>query len=167
MDIFRTVSIGAASALAALTFSVVNMRGPEPDVIDIRAKQPAHVVLAPQEEEYDILTSDEVTIITKLVTAEAGGESEYGKRLVIDTVLNRVDSPHFPDNVHDVIYQKNQFAVRRAEALDADAETAALVREESENRTNDEVIFFNSVGYTKYGTALFKEGGHYFSKYKE
>ena len=35
--------------------------------------------------------------------------SDEGKRLVIDTVLNRVDSKYFPDTIHDVIYQKGHF----------------------------------------------------------
>ena len=42
--------------------------------------------------------------------AEAEGECEEGKRLVIDTILNRVDSEHFPDTVYEVIYQPNQFS---------------------------------------------------------
>ena len=48
----------------------------------------------------------DIAIIALLTMAEAEGECEEGQRLVIDTVLNRVDDPHFPDNIYDVVYQK-------------------------------------------------------------
>lgn len=48
-------------------------------------------------------------LLAKLVHAEAGGEPMSGKIAVVDVVLNRVDSPEFPNNVHDVIYQPGQF----------------------------------------------------------
>ena len=56
-------------------------------------------------------TEEEMRLIAQLVMAEAENQSELGKRLVIDTVLNRVDhpDPQFPDTVYEVIYQKNQF----------------------------------------------------------
>ena len=58
------------------------------------------------------LTDDEIDLIAKITMAEAEGESELGKRLVIDTILNRVDSElsYFPDTVEEVIYQPNQFS---------------------------------------------------------
>lgn len=64
--------------------------------------------------------------------AEAEGEPEEGQRLVIDTILNRVDDPRFPDNVHDVIYQKNQFAGMYGERIErcyVKEELIQLVRE--------------------------------------
>lgn len=158
-----------AAACIAFTAFVVTAQGPEPEhVIDIRASipQPA-VIVSAEEKKYDILTDDELSLIACLVLAEAEGESEYGQRLVIDTVLNRVDSEHFPNDIYNVVYQKNQFAAKRAEEFDVDNDIVEMVKEESIERTNSDVIFFNSVGYTKYGKALFKEGDHYFSAYKE
>ena len=38
----------------------------------------------------DYITMDDAVLIAKLVLAEAEGEPEMGKRLVIDTVLNRL-----------------------------------------------------------------------------
>ncbi len=114
--------------------------------------------------------SEEDVKLTALVTmAEAESESEYGKRLVIDTIFNRVDSPDYPDAISDVIYQPKQFSVfdnGRIDRCFVSEDICSLVREEFYNRTNSEVIFFNSTGYSRYGTALFKEGRHYFSKKK-
>ena len=48
-------------------------------------------------------------MIALVTMAEAEGESELGQRLVIDTILNRVDADTHPDTVHGVIYQNGQF----------------------------------------------------------
>lgn len=107
--------------------------------------------------------------IALVTMAEAEGESEYGKRLVIDTVLNRVDSEHYPDTVFEVVYQPSQFSsmwngrVNRCYVMD---EIRQLVREELLARQNYEVIFFTAGGYSKYGTPMFQEGNHYFSSYE-
>ena len=56
------------------------------------------------------MSKEDVELIALVTMAEAEGECEEGKRLVIDTILNRVDSEHFPDTVYEVIYQPNQFS---------------------------------------------------------
>ncbi|WML43474.1 cell wall hydrolase [Neobacillus sp. PS3-40] len=48
-------------------------------------------------------------LLARLVTAEAKGEPFAGKVAVATVVLNRVDSNEFPDTIHDVIYEKQQF----------------------------------------------------------
>lgn len=114
-------------------------------------------------------TEKEIDLMALITMAEAEGESEYGKRLVISTILNRVDSEHYPDNVTDVIYQKNQFSSiwdGRADRCYVQEEIRQLVKEEIENRTNNEVIFFMAGDYSDYGTPMFAEGGHYFSSYE-
>ncbi len=113
--------------------------------------------------------SEDIELIALLTMAEAEGESEKGKRLVIDTVLNRVDSEYFPDTVHDVIYQPKQFSPiwnGRIERCYVSDEICELVREEMENRTDSDVIFFTAGGYSKYGKPLYKVGNHYFSSYE-
>lgn len=51
-----------------------------------------------------------VETIAKLVYGEARGCSKTEQAAVIWCALNRVDSPDFPDNIIDVITQKNQFS---------------------------------------------------------
>lgn len=118
----------------------------------------------PEEKTY----SEEVQRIALVTMAEAEGESEEGKRLVIDTILNRQDSDHFPDTASGVIYQKNQFSSMwngRVDRCEVQEDICELVEEELLNRTNSEVIFFNADRYSKYGTPLFHVGNHYFSNY--
>ncbi|MDO4292096.1 MAG: cell wall hydrolase [Eubacteriales bacterium] len=114
------------------------------------------------------VSEEEIELIALVTMAEAEGECEYGKRLVIDTILNRVDSVYFPDTIYDVIYQKNQFSSMwngRVKRVRATEEVKKLVREELIFRTDTEVTFFTAGRYGRYGIPMFQIGGHYFSKY--
>lgn len=114
------------------------------------------------------LTDEEVELIALLTMAEAEGECEYGQRLVIDSVLNRMDSAHFPDTVHDVIYQKNQYSSMTGERVAhcwVKEELCELVRSELKERTDYDVVFFRTKHYHTFGIPLFQVGAHYFSKY--
>ena len=117
---------------------------------------------------YDF-TEEEITLIAKLTIAEAGNQSDEGKRLVIDTVLNRMGSPYFPDTVEGVIFQKYQFSPVWNGGIDKyvpDDHIIDLVKEEINDRTNSEVIFFTAGKYGPYGIPLFQVEDHYFSKYE-
>lgn len=114
------------------------------------------------------LTDEEINLIAKVTMAEAEGESEEGKRLVIDTILNRVDSPHsyWPDTVEGVIYQPSQFSamwdgrINRCRVKD---DIVRLVKEEARSRTNTKAVYFRTKRYSSYGTPMFQVGNHYFS----
>lgn len=114
------------------------------------------------------ITQEEIDLIALVTMAEAEGETELGKRLVIDTILNRMDDPHFPDTVHDVIYYPNAFSVMwngRIDRCYVMPEIVELVKEELLNRTNYECVFFMAGGYSAYGEPMFQECCHYFSSY--
>lgn len=111
-------------------------------------------------------SSDEIDLIALITMAEAEGESEYGQRLVIDTILNRVDEDSFPDTVSDVIYQRKQFSCTsdgRAEKCYVKEDIRTLVEEEIVSRTDTSVLYFTARNYGKYGTPAFSVGNHYFS----
>ena len=84
------------------------------DPIVIISEQPLEeTVSAVEIEEYvedTLLPREDIELIALVTMAEAEGECEEGKRLVIDTILNRVDSVYFPDTVYGVVYQANQFS---------------------------------------------------------
>lgn len=122
----------------------------------------------PVEEWVCPLTDEEVELIALLTMAEAESECEYGQRLVIDTVLNRMDSENFPDTVNDVVYQKNQYSSMTGERVTrcwVKEELCELVRSELKERTDYDVVFFRTKHYHTFGTPLFQVGAHYFSKY--
>jgi N-acetylmuramoyl-L-alanine amidase len=55
------------------------------------------------------LDDDEQVLIQQVAIAEAGNQGIGGMSFVIQTVLNRVESEQFPNDVESVIYQKGQF----------------------------------------------------------
>lgn len=113
-------------------------------------------------------TNTEVRLLALLADAEAGNQPEKGQRLVIDTVLNRVDDVHFPDTITAVIYQRNQFSPVQSGSIwrrRVKPEMVKLVREELKHRTNDKVVFFRMWRYGPYGSPMFRIGDHYFSSY--
>ena len=115
------------------------------------------------------ISSDDIDLIALVTMAEAEGESEDGKRLVIDTILNRVEHAHYPDKVSEVVYQPNQFTSMwngRVERCSITDERRELVKEELQERKDHEVIFFTAGEYGRYGTPMFQVGNHYFSSYE-
>jgi len=55
------------------------------------------------------ISPEEFDLLARIITAEADSESYNTQVAVGACVLNRVDSPQFPDTIRDVIYQRNQF----------------------------------------------------------
>ena len=105
-------------------------------------------------------TDEEIDLIALVTMAEAEGEPELGKRLVVDVILNRVDDPRFPNTVKGVIYQKKQFESMtngRVDRCYVRDDIRALVEEEMLDRTNEHVIFFRTDHYHPYGTPMFSE----------
>lgn len=114
------------------------------------------------------LSTEEIELIALVTMAEAEGEPEEGKRLVIDTILNRVDFGEFPSTVTEVIYQPEQFSSMwngRIDECYVMEEICQLVEEELKYRLNNEVMFFTAGGYGKFGVPMFQVGNHYFSSY--
>ena len=113
------------------------------------------------------VSNEDIELLALVTMAEAEGESEEGKRMIIDTILNRVDSERFDNTISEVIYAPNQFTSMRNGRVDrcyvAD-DIYQLVIEELTNRTNYDVLYFTAYQYGAYGTPMFQIGNHYFSK---
>lgn len=129
---------------------------------------PADLTQSSQESEIPDHESD-IRLIALVTMAEAESECEEGKRLVIDTILNRADSEHFPDTIYDVIYQPYQFSSMwngRVERCEVREDICELVREEMSDRSNYDCVFFNAGDYSDYGVPMFQIENHYFSSYE-
>ena len=110
----------------------------------------------------------ELEELAQLVEAEAGNQEFEGKCLVVDTVLNRVESPLFPDTIHDVIHQEGQFSVMTNGAFEKAAwnmkdSDFAAVAIEVELHTNKDVLYFNNSRAVSGEGTPFKVGGHWFN----
>lgn len=114
-----------------------------------------------------VMSEDEIELLALITMAEAEGESEYGQRLVIDTILNRIDCERFDDTLYEVIYAPGQFSSVHNGRMDrcyVKDDIYQIVIDEILNRTNDEVLYFTAGHYSAYGTPMFCEGNHYFSR---
>lgn len=111
----------------------------------------------------------DIELLNRIVGAEAGNQSELGKRLVIDVVLNRIDSIYWRDDdtIWEVITHPGQFETYSNGAytrVDLDESINELIVSElKDGRTNVDVIYFRTNHYFDGVPALFKEGDHYFS----
>jgi len=90
----------------------------------------------------------EIDLLARLVRAEAQSEPYQGKIAVACVVLNRVDSPSFPNTIREVIYEKGQFQpVRNGEINQpADEESIKAVHEalkEYRNMAAGSLYFYN------------------------
>lgn len=108
------------------------------------------------------ITESEAIELTRIATAEAGNQSDYGIRLVIDTVLNRVEDPRFPNDVHSVIFQPNQYYTAGMNAVVFRHDILSMVYQEAEARTDTNVKFF-ARSWPRSGTRYLQEGDHYFN----
>lgn len=109
---------------------------------------------------------DSLEMLAICVEAEAGNQDLMGKRLVVDVILNRVDSDRFPNDIESVISQPYQFATYNDGSMDAvyepSEETFKAVQMELENRTDSEILFFTAKGFNNYSEPAYKHGDHYF-----
>ena len=101
----------------------------------------------------------EIALMAKVVRAEAGNQNAVGKRLIADVIMNRVDSPLFPNTVEEVIKQKNQFAIYQWYTID----DLNAVTDEIVDRTDKEILFFKTGDYHNIGEPAYQYGDHYFS----
>lgn len=136
----------------------------EPEIVE-----PVIETLPPEKEEELVklpLTDEEIDLIALVTMGEAEGEPIEGKRLVIDVILNRLDSERFADTVDGVIYAKNAFECMwngRIDRCQVRDDIRQLVIDELLSRTNYEVLYFRTDHYHKFGTPVTKVGNHYFS----
>lgn len=116
----------------------------------------------------DAIESGEYDELAILVQAEAGNQDQIGKQLVVDVVLNRVESKDFPNTVHEVIVQKHQFSTvwdgawQRAEKNVTASDYEAVEAELSGDRLDTRILYFTAGGYGRYGTHAYQHGDHYF-----
>ncbi|MBM7704726.1 cell wall hydrolase [Metabacillus iocasae] len=97
-------------------------------------------------------TSADIDLLERVVEAEAKGEPYEGKVAVANVVLNRVDSPEFPNSITDVIKQKipngaYAFTPVQNGAIDAPAseESKRAVQEAlvAKKRSTESLYFYN------------------------
>jgi len=123
-----------------------------------------------EEDIAEIEYCDSLELLAICVEAEAGNQDLMGKQLVADVILNRVDSPDFPNDIVSVITQKTgdvyQFSSygdgHMAAVWEPSEETYEAVRIELGYRSNPRVLYFTEGRYNPYCEPGFIHGAHYF-----
>lgn len=91
-------------------------------------------------------TLKDLTLLARLIEAEAGGEPYPGKVAVGAVVVNRVLDPRFPDSIRAVIYEPNQFYTEGLEQISrpsAEARKAAEEALQGADPTGGALYFYN------------------------
>ncbi|WP_342431622.1 cell wall hydrolase [Neobacillus sp. FSL H8-0543] len=111
---------------------------------------PAHISKSDkQDTQVKVKYSDyEIDLLARIVRAEAQSEPFEGKIAVACVILNRVDSPLFPNTIKDVIYAPGQFQPVRNGSINkpADEESIKAVRAaltEHRNFAPGALFFYN------------------------
>ena len=110
----------------------------------------------------------ELELLAAVVEAEAGNQDMIGKRLVVDVVLNRVDSPLFPDTITEVLEQPGQFttmwngAVEDAGYHMQQDDYDAVMMEVTGKRLDYDIYFFTAGEYNASCKPAYIHGDHYF-----
>ena len=164
----HTIAVEAPSAVPTAKAQVETN---QEEKISIEA--PTTAVTTTITENQVVPSSATYKIFAGLLQAEAGNQDECGKRLVVDTVLNRVNDPQFPDTILEVIYQPYQFSVVKNGQLqkyidgklEIPEENYRIIAEELIDQADYDVVFFQSGGWSSYGQPAYKYGDHYFSKW--
>ena len=110
------------------------------------------------------LTDEELDLLARVIHAESGNQDEKGKRLVADTVLNRM--AYNDASIRAIVYAEGQFSTAPI-LYNADntptEEELQIAFEESISQIDYEVYYFRTGHYHACGHPAFQWGAHYFS----
>ena len=110
----------------------------------------------------------ELELLAQVVEAEAGNQDMTGKRLVVDVVLNRVDSPLFPDTITEVLEQPGQFSTMWNGAVEdagyhmQEDDYKAVMMEVTGMRLDYDIYFFTAGEYNDSCKPAYIHGDHFF-----
>jgi len=89
----------------------------------------------------------EMDVLARIIYSEARGEPYIGQVAVGAVVMNRIQSPLFPDSIYEVVFQENAFtAIADGQywlAPDATAYLAALDAVRGWDPTGNAIYYFN------------------------
>lgn len=124
-------------------------------------------------------SQSDVEVLQRIVEAEAGGEDAEGRLLVANVVLNRVKDETFPDNIPDVVFQKENGVTQFSPVSNgsyyrvtvSEETMAAVERALAGEDISDGALYFvarkyadpkNLKWFDENLTFLFQHGGHEF-----
>ena len=121
------------------------------DYVQSKSNMEAETFVVEIEEEptyYDTLTAEEINMIEVTVQHEVGKLSPQYKRLIAELIYNRLLSEHYPDDVKEMLFQKNQFTGINKwyyPSFPVDDETKEIVRDvfSKEDTPHNATAYYN------------------------
>ena len=93
------------------------------------------------------ITKSDIDLMAKLVYAESRGEPFDGKVAVASVVLNRVQSPDFPNSIKEVIFEPRAFSCVKNNSIKANPDQncydAVYEAIKGKDPTNEALFFYN------------------------
>ena len=143
-----TPCVQIAPSVIVTTCAEEFLIGPEATVLD-------------QENLEEEILYDNLDLLALTCYAEAGNQGVKGMQYVCDVILDRVDSPLFPDTIPEVIYQEGQFSVvgecleKAGWNITEEAYEAVRLEFFGEERLDNGILYFattpcNGQGHWKY-----------------
>ncbi|MBN6189172.1 cell wall hydrolase [Aneurinibacillus sp. BA2021] len=156
----------------------IQLTGTSPASVSLSTKQANPKPAAPEKTSY---SEEEISWLYKLTEAEAGGEPYKGKVAVAASVLNRVESPNWPNTLKEVIFQVDTYngkqyyqyspvLDKRIYQVKPSSDTIAAVQEalRGSDPSREALIFYNpdktDNQWVRSHTTTAKIGSHIFSK---
>ena len=140
----------------------------ENDLVLLSRQEGAEPYLSPGDETYD---GDTMYWLSRIINAESGNQSLEGKIAVGNVVMNRVKNPRFPDNIEDVLFQKNQFTPAASGSIYREPNWESVVAAKlvlDGAQVTPDALFFNAAGLRSYAsrtrTYVTTIGNHAFYK---
>ena len=113
------------------------------------------------------LTDEEILLMQKVVSAESRGESPEAQYTVACVILNRMESPIFPDTLEGVVRQTAQFTCVGNGIINnvpiTESVKLAVAKALDNNTVDEDVLWFRSSHYHTFHNQAFKIGDLYFS----
>ena len=113
------------------------------------------------------LTEEEILLMQKVVSAESRGESPEAQYTVACVILNRMESPIFPDTLEGVVRQTAQFTCVGNGIINnvpiTESVKLAVAKALDNNTVDEDVLWFRSSHYHTFHNQAFKIGDLYFS----
>ena len=160
--------VAAPVRLLARVFNLDVSYDAQDSLVLLTSREGAEPYLADAGAVYD---ADVLYWLSRIIHAESGNQPLEGKIAVGNVVMNRVNHPRFPNNIYDVLFQKNQFTPAASGSIyrDPNAESviAAMLVLDGAQVTPD-ALFFNAAGARSYAsrtrTYVATIGDHMFYK---
>lgn len=113
------------------------------------------------------LNEEEFRLLCRTTYCEGGNQSSNTQTLIALTILNRVKSDIFPNNIYDVIYQEDQYSVTKWSDFDQYEWTAltesAVINALNENNYPRNLYYFRTKHFHYFGVSYMQADDLYFS----